>query len=526
MLFADGRWKILGRKVIEIGRRFVPLVPLVVLFIVTEFRGIDFGEQRDELDGQINPVRDMVNTGLLLPRAAIYPAFSRWLVLLPAVFRGLVKALAVGPRPLVIHAAMQQVVAAPEYVLAARRSFVVVSALALVWVYAAALVLGRRSWEALIAAATLGLSWEYAYHARWVAPDAVAVQFCALALALLLAFLRFGRVNLLYAAAIGAGLATGTSFVALPLLFAVIVCGASKLSPYRWRAQLGRAMAVFGTAVSAFVLTTPASVLEPFKFVQVFSPLSPAHVTSHHASVPGWDELRTLSVYFATSYFSPYRVVSMLLAFGVVGGAVALLRQNRRFGALLVGFPLLYVSLLCFLGSAATIGNGLLLAPFFALLLAWGIGALVDALPRVVFRALVFAGLGGVAVVNGAFLVSAAESIRHRDIEAAVGDALAYARGQPSSSFGLSPRVRSIASERKLELPRLRSVERADRVVFVVPAEGPDAAAWPPNDPSSVERVFGPRDVNLTWYPTWTGSEHSVVMTRSRAHALRVPFLR
>src|SRR4051794_19308796 len=57
----------------------LPPVALMTLFIVTGIRGRDFGYHWDEVDWQIRPVRDMVWSGLLIPRASIYPTLCKWL---------------------------------------------------------------------------------------------------------------------------------------------------------------------------------------------------------------------------------------------------------------------------------------------------------------------------------------------------------------------------------------------------------------------------------------------------------------
>jgi len=119
----------------------------VALFVTTGLRGVDFGYHWDEVDWQVKPVEEMVRTGLLLPRADIYPAFSKWLVLLPALARGIVKGFEVGLEPRVIQAAMLGAISAPDYLLTARSLFIVVSSLTIVWVYAAALIARLRIFE-------------------------------------------------------------------------------------------------------------------------------------------------------------------------------------------------------------------------------------------------------------------------------------------------------------------------------------------------------------------------------------------
>ena len=70
---------------------------------------------------------------------------------------------------------------------------------------------GRPSTEALLGDLVLGLSWALAYHARWIAPDAVMPQFGALTmLSSMLAWWRPDQRIWLPLAAVG--LACGTKY--------------------------------------------------------------------------------------------------------------------------------------------------------------------------------------------------------------------------------------------------------------------------------------------------------------------------
>jgi 4-amino-4-deoxy-L-arabinose transferase-like glycosyltransferase len=519
---------VLSQRALSKAAAHLPFVGLFVLFVFTGFRGIDFGFHWDEVSWQIEPVREMARTGLFMPRAGIYPAFTKWLILLPALARGVAKALEVGLRPNLIQAAMVATLDRPDYLLAARRVFVVVSALAMVWTYCAALTLRLRVWQAFVAAATLGLSWEFAYHSRWVATDCITVQFCALTLWLLLWYLRNGRPNTLYGAAVATGLAIGTKFPVAPLLGVLLLVGASKLSPYRLREQLSRALILGCLAVGSYLVTTPATLLEPFKFLELAQYISTRYQHGHYGSTVGLgpDHLYRVLLYFAVSYFSPYRVLSLLLAAGVVAGGFVWWRKSRAVALLLIGFPLLFLSFFCFHYAAFQARNYLLLAPSFALLLAGALGALVDALTHVTARALVWAALAGAAGANAVFLVSAAESIRHRSELDDVRQALAYATARPETHFKLSNDIREIARRAQLTLPSNVTARKPDHVMFFAPSEGPLAWDWPANDPFAVERTFGPREVNLDWYPTWLGDRHILLMTLEEARHIGVPFVR
>jgi 4-amino-4-deoxy-L-arabinose transferase-like glycosyltransferase len=517
----------ISRRALAKAAAHLPFVGLFALFVFTGFRGIDFGFHWDEEAWQLDPVREMARTGLFMPRAAIYPAFTKWLILLPALVRGIGKALHVGLRPNLIQAAIVAALDRPDYLLSARRLFVVVSALAMVWTYCAALTLRLRVWQAFAAAATLGLSWEYAYHSRWVATDCITVQFCALTLWLLLLYLRSGRPRALYGAAITAGVAIGTKFTVVVLLGIVLAVGAAKLSPYRLRAQLSRALALGCLAVGSYLVTTPATLLEPFKFLELAQYISTRYQHGHYGSTVGLgpDHLYRVLLYFGVSYFSPYRALSLLLAAGVVAGVFVWWRKNRAVTLLLVGFPLLFLAFFCFHYAAFQARNYLLLAPFFALLLAGALGALVDALPHVAARVVVWTALAGVCAANALFLVSAAESIRHRSDLDDVRQALAYAAARRDTRFELSKDIRELARRARLAVPPNATARKADHVMFFAPNEGPIAWDWPANDPFAVERTFGPREVNMDWYPTWMGDRHILLMTLDEARRIGVPFV-
>ncbi len=489
------------------------------------FRGIDFGEHWDEVDWQLKPVQEMVETGLLMPRAAIYPALAKWLILWPALLRGAEKAFEVGLEPTIVQAAMRRAVLSPDYLLTARRLFVVVSALTIVWVYLAALVMRLKVWQAAVAAAVLGLSWEFEYHSRWVATDCIVVQFSALTLLFLSCFLRWGRVAWLYSAAVATGLAIGTKWPTVPLLVPVLVCGAWRLPWRRVRAQLLRAVLLGGTAFASYLVSTPATVLEPFKFVELIRFISTYYAHGHYgySVTPGWDHLSRVITYLAISYFSPYPALSVPLFLGVLAGGVIWIRAERRQGLLLAGFPLLFLAFFCLQNSAMMVRNYLLVAPFLALLLARAAGALVERLPRPWLRAPVFALLAAVAVVNAAFLVSAAESIRHRNLESDMREAIRYL-SEGGLRFRLSPRLAQYASKHRLPRGQAKK-EGFDRVAFLARAEGPNPFKWKANDPWQSERVFGPREVNFDWYPSWGGDDRVVVMSLAKAKEIGLPLL-
>ena len=219
------------------------VLPLFALFIYTGLRGVDFGYHWDEVDWHLEPGRLMVKSGIFLPRKYIYPSFDKWLVIWPAFPAAIRAAIENEGQALAIQAAMVADMADARYLLRARAMFIIVSSLGILWVYGAALALRYRAWQALVAAAGLGLSWEFAYHSRYAVTDCLLVQFSALTLFMLALFRRTAQPHWLYAAACAVGLSTGTKYPGVFLLAPVLVSGFLSL-PWNayfrqaWRAAL------------------------------------------------------------------------------------------------------------------------------------------------------------------------------------------------------------------------------------------------------------------------------------------------
>lgn len=155
------------------------LLPLAVL-IGTGLWGLDFGLHWDERVWQIGPVKTMIRTGILLPGYYTYPSFDYWLIgclTLPDMLIAWMLGPAATERVL-------SIVDSPAYLLRLRAVFLLISSLGVVWVYLTMLRLRGSTLEAMLAACLLALSWEVAYHLRWVATDGVLMQFGALTLLL------------------------------------------------------------------------------------------------------------------------------------------------------------------------------------------------------------------------------------------------------------------------------------------------------------------------------------------------------
>jgi hypothetical protein len=504
----------------------VPVLVLVSLFVVTGFRGVDLGDHWDEVPWHIQPACEMVTGGVFLPHAYIYPSLSKWFVLLPALPQALWTAAKAHGDPAPMQAAMQAAVCAPEYLLTARRVFIVVTALSIIWIYGAVLALRRTVWEAIVAASCLGLSWEFAYHSRWVTNDCLLTQFAALLLLALALFRRLRQERWLYLAAVAVGFGVGAKQPGVFLLVPVLLTSVLSLpikQPFR---QMLRLAGLCAVAFAVFVVTTPGVLLEPFVFLSDARSISTIYGDGHggFTTNDGWQHLRWVLTYLSVEFFSPFHAVSIALSMCAMLGAVVWLRKDWRFATPLLAFPVLFLYFFCSRYVVVIARNYLQITPFFSLLAARGVAEIFERLNNRWVRWAGISALGAVALAQAVFLIRAAESIRHIDPAAYVREAIAYVAAHPAEQFRVSNKVRVLARTQHLPMPaNVTEAPGGQAVVMFGRADMGPPGLYKENDPWLTDAVFGPREVNFNWYAVWGGNDRVVVMPIEKARAGAVP---
>ena len=498
----------------------LPVLLLLALFIGSGLRGVDCGYHWDEAEFHMAPARHMVQTGVFLPQSYIYPSFDQWLVVLPSIPPGVRAALDTHGDPKSVQAAMLAAMDAAGYLLSVRSVFIVMSSLAILWVYGAALALRHKRWEALVAASGVALSWPYAYHSRWAVTDCILVQFSALTLFMLALFHRTRNPRWLYMAALAAGLGTGTKYTGVFLLGAVLLASCLDISRGSLFGRVQRLGALCALAFGAYLITTPATLLDPFRFLTDTHSISTYYLHGHggYTATSGWDHARIVLTFFSLAYFSPSQWLALPLFVAVVAGGALWARKDWRLATILVAFPLFFLVMFCGRYRTVIIRNYLLLAPFLSLLMARGIADLAHWLRRPWLKGTLQAGLLAVFIGQAYWLVAAGESIRHVDPSADARHALEYVAQHPSEHFRVSGQVRTLAKQQNLTLPaNVVEGPAGSHVVFFGRAEGPNSWTWKTNDPWLTEAVFGPREIDFNWYSSWSGYDRVVVMTLEKA---------
>lgn len=503
------------------------LLPLTV-FLWTGERGLDFGRHWDE-PLRVSSLSNALEHETLLPEAYNYPSVTFWAAfsaVLPEAARG------VELRKKQRGAYLARLVAFVEseaFLLRARRIFLWISSLSIIWVFLAVLSWRKRTAEALVAACTLGLSWEVAYHSRWIAPDALLMQFCALALLLLLrALQRPEERRWAVLAAVAAGLATGTKYPGGLLLFPVLGAGWQTMRAARTRPRLAFLFGLVGIFGLTFLFTTPGAVLNPLSFVRDVRFEMRHYRIGHYGFTveAGWEHFTRIAQYLLVMVPSHSKILSVALSLFVLMGVGAVARESRQAGLLLLGLPLLYV-LYMSTQRVFFVRNLLFLVPFFAILAGRGAGWAFDQATSQRGRLAQIVALTCIFLVNAAWLASAAESIRVRSTDASLRELVEYVDQNPARSFLIGPRVDAALGSAGLSLGENATTTPGHEADFVIvlPDELYPVAAWPGWVPGLAERVFGPREVNFECYGTWW-EPRILVVERARARELADASLR
>ncbi|MEN8184947.1 MAG: hypothetical protein ABFS46_20695, partial [Myxococcota bacterium] len=466
----------------------------------------------------VGNLRDALDSGTLLPAGFRYPSLSHWLCLAALAPEAIAGRGAADGSPL--GERLLAALAAPETLLRIRTLFLVVCSLSLLPVLALVLRWRGRVFEAFVAAALLGTSWEVAYHARWLAPDGVVMTFAALTLfGSIHACLRPGRSWPLVVAALAAGFACGTKWTAGLLLLPVLMAGwigtAGLPRALRLR-RLAGLVAGFGVA---YLLTTPGTLLDPGAVLRALELQQGTYASGHlgHTVARGPGHLLKVFEYLGLVLFSHYPLFA-LACFGLsLVGAHAIFREAKTLAVVFASFPVAYL-LFFSLYPVMIPRNYLVLAPFLAVLAARGVSEIRDRLPGRMLRGVFVAAVSAMLLIDAAWLVQAGESIRSADGRKHLHGLAAYLDAHPDTRFAASEQIRG--QLRRLD-GRVREnvtsgpLREVDEVVFYASESYPYVVALRPRYDLS-RAWFGPYEVNFNFYPSWLGSDRIVVLPAER----------
>ena len=446
------------------------LAAIVAAFLITGLQGIDFGVHWDE-QSLANRVKWSVeHEGTLLPGSYDWPSVSYWLAVVSLAPEAAMPATFDAADATALERHLLARLDSPEYRLRLRRVFLLVTSLALLGTFFAGALWSGTEWAGVAAAATLAGSWQFAYHARWPAPDGplvAVVSFIVLGAVLTRVRPESPRGPLL--TAVACGLAMSTKYTAWP--FAAMWLASDVAwrigRQERWLLPAVRGIAI---AVAVFVLTTPGVLLQPFHFIASLAYLGRNYSAGTTALAPylvgaGWPMLSASLAYVLAVLWSPWLPVAVMTSGLALAGVVAISNRDWTLALLIGGAPLLLLISMA-LQPVLLVRNLLPIAPALAVAASAGLVAAVTRVPR--WRHAVVAVMAAIAFAHAAFLIYAARTI--------------------ASPVDVSA--------------------RAQEPGVIAPA---NARMFPP-PVLGRPRVVGALDVDVLYYPTWVGSPHLLVV--------------
>jgi hypothetical protein len=510
-------------------RKLMVYLPIVALFLTIVYigvQGVDFGYHWDENNHTLGVVKEFVRRGSLLGGQYVYPSVTAYLslmVLLPYAFSFLlanVPAFGFSWAKLQRFLIFEVLRDNPSYPLNVRQTFLIITALGIVWVYFAKLEDKRGILEGLLAAAILGFSWELNYHMHWIASDGIVMQFGALVLLFsLLAISRTNRkVIWLIAAAAAAGFATGTKYPAGSLLVLVFVAGVQVWGTERGYRALFLKLAGLGAIFAAsYLLSTPGTLLEIPDFTRDIKFVTWAYgIVGHgiYTMKPGLGHLLRILNYLFQVALSPYPPIAIFFFLTSLAGGYALIRESKQKAFLILSFPVFYI-LYFSTRKIMFVRNFMVLLPFLAILSARGIAFLYAKINRRAWKIGFATAVASMLLVNAGWLVYATGTILDRGSNRFIKELITLIDETPEQTYYVSDRIFEDMSNIKPDAAPNVTRELTDEVDVVVEyfyEAKEQRVTWTPNFPGVFPNVIGPLEINLDYYPSWQGDDRILYM--------------
>jgi hypothetical protein len=407
----------------------------------------------------------------------------------------------------------------------ARMLFLAITSLTLLWTYLLVFLWTKQWLQALLSSAILASSWEFAYHARWIAPDSILMQFGVLTLLLVfLALHSSGRRRYIWliGAAIAAGMACSTKYFGGIFLVPVFIGGYKLLKDMD--AKWGNIFLLFLGMAAAFALTflivTPGALLDTSGMIEDIQ-FEINHYRGGDMGYTvrrGWEHLSLLGVYLFGVFFSKYIWLSLFFSLFTVLGLYFLLKENWRAIEtwIFLSVPVLFIPYMI-QQQVLMVRNYLLLFPLLAILCVKGIGVAWNSRllrSSAVARTVLAAGLVSVLLINYNWLYVAAQSIPASASTDRPRELRDYLMANRETTYYLSPAARSLVDSSQFSNV-VPDPALAEKFIFVFREVNYPLA----NRPNVYDPIFGPYEVNFDYYPSWNEDGRIVVMPMEAALA-------
>ena len=507
---------VLGTFLSKSQRRFVGEIAIglaVLLALWTGQIGIDFGYHWDE-PLQLVLVNQSISSATLLPSGFYnYPSMT-YLLSVIAEFPQIIQRIW-----------SSQLLTENDFTLRVRTLFLVVSSFGGVWVFAAVRRLSG-SLVAVIAGSVYLFSYHYAFHSRWIAPDAILAQFCALFLfSLIVAYDKSWSPRNIYILFVVAGLAAATKYQGALLIFTsvvlVVVLGRRECQAIS--SLIKRVVSGISLSLITFLLVTPGALLEFRSFIDDIQYESVHYQTGHGAFAGAFpydvhSSLRYLLLigrYVVLDLPSRSNFLSVAVILSAAVGFAVLWRLDRLL-TIVVAIPPSILILYFSFQTVFIVRNFLFLWPFIIFLGGIGLGKLFSSTIPLVRIVSIFLSLA-VLIYGATFLVVAAQTIQQGSAEVGAKSLRDTVINNPSRNYALSPQADQLLTTFFSKLPtNIKADFNSGDSVVITLSQLRDGLSkveiWPATGTAGFE-VYGAEDIDFNYYPTWSGGDRFIVLS-------------
>ena len=252
---------------------------------------------------------------------------------------------------------------------------------------------------------------------------------------------------------------------------------------------------------------TPGTILTPETFYRSLNTQWGIYTTGWGVSTvkPGLNHAQVVAEYLFFAGLSSYSWIALAGSIFAFIGALRLAVCDWRWAVVYFSSLLGYLGFF-FAMSAMNARNYLFAFPFLAILAAEGLSVVWNVRPgRHGVRAACILFVCALVLLNAAWLVSTARSIRAKGSTDVVLESLDFARAYPRRTFVLSSGLAKEMEQRNLKLPpnvELRTPKEGEFVLFF-PGDVPATDYFPANHHDLVPHWFGSHEINFNYYPAW-----------------------
>lgn len=489
---------------------FIFLAVSLTYIAVLGVSSIDFGHHWDE-HRIISSVATSVETGLLLPRWYNYPSFPYDIALVATIPKAISSISTTSIRDGLKFIGLNEYLSSSTFKLQLRSLFFLLTICAGLAIYFFVNRLSGNQWISLFAALMLASSWEFFYHARWIAPDSILAFLIACSLLCQYQILLSQDYRKKYVwiviSSVLAGLCIGTKYpggiILIPLFLAI------GLAP-----KTERVNKTFLTVVSllivsgTFVLTTPGSVIEPVRFLRdILAEID--HYGSAHGGytvVAGLDHFSKLLVYLMMVAPSKSTILAVMTSMLMLVGIISLIiKKGLNISIWLLSVPVLYICYMS-LQNVMMVRNYLLLIPFLATFTALGLLTVIQYTKHRYPRFLAVVGSIVLISYNLNVVTRSAISIISQNTLLPSVALKEHISSSPETKFYLSPVVFEIlkSGEKEQYTNITENLEIADKFIFVSGEVVKHFTDFKANKLGRYHTVWSQvEQVNWDYYPTW-----------------------